>query len=157
MPLAARVDPASARRFSAWAVGPWVLLLFAALGFVQYLRHAEYIYLAAALLVIVVCAGCILRQAWARPAMQVLAVLLALWALASGVLMLQQWGDFDTARQHALAQPQLGEVALWMIARAERTWQVGLALKVVAIPLLLWLAWQLGRPTVRAQFRPRPR
>lgn len=157
MPLAARVDPASARRFSAWAVGPWVLLLFAALGFVQYLRHAEYIYLAAALLVIVVCAGCILRQAWARPAMQGLAVLLALWALASGVLMLQQWGDFDTAGQHARAQPQLGEVALWMIARAERTWQVGLALKAAAIPLLLWLAWQLGRPTVRAQFRPRPR
>jgi energy-coupling factor transporter transmembrane protein EcfT len=157
MPPAARVDPASARRFSAWAVGPWVLLLFAALGFVQYLRHAEYIYLAAALLVIVVCAGCILRQAWARPAMQVLAVLLALWALASGVLMLQQWGDFDAARQHALAQPQLGEVALWMIARAERTWQVGLALKAAAIPLLLWLAWQLGRPAARAQFRPRPR
>jgi len=79
------------------------------------------------------------------------------WALVSGVLMLQQWGDFDTARQHALAQPQLGEVALWMIARAERTWQVGLALKAAAIPLLLWLAWQLGRPAVRVQFRPRRR
>ena len=157
MPLAVRATPASTRRFSAWAVGPWVLLLFAAMGFVQYLRHAEYVYLAAALLIIVACAGCILRQAWARPTMQLLAVLLAVWALASGVLMLQQWGDFDTARQHALAQPQLGEVALWMIARAERTWQVGLALKAAAIPLLLWLAWQLGRPAVRAQFRPRPR
>jgi energy-coupling factor transporter transmembrane protein EcfT len=155
MPLAVRADPAPARRFSAWAVGPWVLLLFAALGFVQYLRHAEYIYLAAALLVVVVCAGCILRQAWARPAMQVLAVLLAVWALASGVLMLQQWGDFDTARQHALAQPQLGEVALWMIDRAQRTWQVALVLKAIAIPLLLWLAWQLGRPAVRAEFQRR--
>jgi hypothetical protein len=157
MPLAVRATPASTRRFSAWAVGPWVLLLFAAMGFVQYLRHAEYVYLAAALLVIVACAGCILRQAWARPTMQLLAVLLAVWALASGVLMLQQWGDFDTARQHALAQPQLSDVALWMIARAERTWQVGLALKAAAIPLLLWLAWQLGRPAVRAQFRQRPR
>jgi len=157
MPLAVRAAPAPARRFSAWAVGPWVLLLFAAMGFVQYLRHAEYVYLAADLLVIVACAGCILRQAWARPTMQLLAVLLAVWALASGVLMLQQWGDFDTARQHALAQPQLSDVALWMIARAERTWQVGLALKAAAIPLLLWLAWQLGRPAVRAQFRPRPR
>ena len=157
MPLAVRTDPAPARRFSAWAVGPWVLLLFAAMGFVQYLRHAEYVYLAAALLVIVACAGCILRQAWARPTMQLLAVLLAVWALASGVLMLQQWSDFDTARQHALAQPQLSDVALWMIARAERTWQVGLVLKAAAIPLLLWLAWQLGRPAVRAQFRPRPR
>lgn len=157
MPPAVRAEPAPARRFAAWAVGPWVLLLFAALGFVQYLRHAEYVYLAAALLVVVVCAGCILRQAWARPALQVLAVLLAAWSLATGVLMLQQWGDFDTARQHALAQPQLGDVALWMIARAERTWQVGLALKAAAIPLLLWLAWQLGRPAVRAQFRSRPR
>ncbi|WP_231381796.1 hypothetical protein [Rhodanobacter sp. OR87] len=157
MSPAVRNDPAPARRFAAWAVGPWVLLLFAALGFVQYLRHAEYLYLAAALLVIVACAGCILRQAWARPVLQLLAVLLAAWALVTAALMLQQAGDFDTARQHALAQPQLGEVALWMIARAERIWQVGLALKAAAIPLLLWLAWQLGRSTVRAQFRPRRR
>ncbi len=157
MSAAVRNDPAPARRFAAWAVGPWVLLLFAALGFVQYLRHAEYLYLAAALLVVVACAGCILRQAWARPVLQLLAVLLAAWALVTAALMLQQSGDFDTARQHALAQPQLGEVALWMIARAERTWQVGLALKTAAIPLLLWLAWQLGRPAVRAQFHSRPR
>jgi hypothetical protein len=157
MPLAVRADSTSARRFSVWTISVWILLLFAAMGSVQYLQHAEYAYLAAALLVIVVCAGCILRQAWARPAMQVLAVLLALWALLTGVLMLQRWGDFETARQHALAQPQLGEIALWMIARAQRTWQVGLALKAVAIPLLLWLAWQLGRPTVRAQFHPRRR
>ena len=155
MPLAVRADPAPARRFSTWAVGPWVLLLFAALGFVQYLRHAEYAYLAAALVVIAVCAGCILRQSWARPAMQVLAVLLAAWALVTGVLMLQQSGDFETARQHAMAQPQLGQIALWMIDRAQRTWQVALALKAIAIPLLLWLAWQLGRPAVRAQFQRR--
>jgi hypothetical protein len=157
MPSAVRADTASARRFSAWAIGPWIVLLFAAMGAVQYLQHAEYTYLLAALLIFVVCAGCIMRLAWARSTMQVLAVLLALWALVSGVLMLQQWGDFETARQHAQAQPQLGEVALWMIARAQRTWQVGLALKAIAIPLLLWLAWQLGRPAVRAQFRPRNR
>jgi hypothetical protein len=155
MPLAVRADTASARRFSLWAVGPWVALLLAALGGVQYLRHAEYTYLAAALVVIAVCAGCILRQSWARPAMQVLAVLLAAWALVTGVLMLQQAGDFETARQHAMAQPQIGQIALWMIDRAQRTWQVALVLKVIAIPLLLWLAWQLGRPAVRAQFRRR--
>ena len=156
MALLMHAGRAPARPFSAWTIGLWVLLLFAALGFVQYLRHAEYVYLAAALLVIVMCAACILRQAWARPIMQALAVLLAVWSLVSGVLMLQQWGDFETARQHALTRPELGDVALWMIARAERTWQVGLALKAVAIPLLLWLAWQLGRPAVRAQFRRRP-
>ena len=157
MPLAVRADTASARRFSVWAIGPWIVLLFAAMGAVQYLRRAEYAYLVAALLVIVVCAGGILRQAWARPTMQVLAIVLALWALLTGGLMLRQWGDFAIARQHAQELPQLGEIALWMIARAQRTWQVGLALKALAIPLLLWLAWQLGRPAVRAQFRPRRR
>jgi hypothetical protein len=48
-------------------------------------------------------------------------------------------------------------MALWMIARAQRTWQVGIALKLAAIPALLWLAWQLGRPAVRTQFRSRRR
>ncbi|MHB1057480.1 MAG: hypothetical protein ACYC0F_06325 [Rhodanobacter sp.] len=156
MPLAVRAGNAPTRRFSAWAIGAWILLLFAALGAVQYLRHAEHAYLAAALVVFVTCAGCILRQAWARPALQVLAVLLAAWSVVSGVLMLRQWGDFETARQHALAmQPQLGEAAQWLIARARRTWQVGLALKAIAVPFLLWLAWQLGRPAVRASFRAR--
>ena len=157
MPWVVRAGTPSTRRFSAWAIGLWILLLFAAMGSVQYLQHGEYAYLAAALLVIVVCGGCILRQAWARPAMQVLAVVLALWVLLTGALMLRQWGDFSIARQHAMAQPQLGEVALWMIARAQRTWQVALALKALAMPLLLWLAWQLGRPAVRAQFRSRRR
>ena len=121
----------------------------------QYLQHAEYVYLAAAAVVIVVCAGCILRQSWARSTMRVLAVLLAVWALVTGALMLQQWGDFERAREAAQAQPQLGEVALWMIARAQRTYEVGLALKAAAVPLLLWLSWQLGRPSVIAQFKRR--
>jgi hypothetical protein len=157
MALAVRGEPSSARRFAVWAMGPWILLLIAAMGCLQYLQHAEYVYLAAAAVVIVVCAGCILRQSWARSTMRVLAVLLALWALVTGVQMLQQWGDFEHARQAAQAQPQLGEVALWMIARAQRTYEVGLALKAAAIPLLVWLSWQLGRPSVIAQFRPRRR
>jgi len=155
MALAIRAGSSSARRFAAWAIVPWILLLLAALGCLQYLQHAQYAYLLAAMVVIVVSAGCILRQAWARPSMRVLAVLLALWAAVTGVLMLRQWGDFETARQHAMAQPQLGQVALWLIARAKRTWLVGLALKAVAIPLLLWLAWVLGAPAARAQFRRR--
>lgn len=154
MPSTARIDTTPTRRFSVWMIGVWVVLLFAAMGAVQYLQHAEYACLLAALLVFVACASCILRQAWARPTMQWLAVLLALWELVSGVLMLRQWGDFEAARQHALAmQPQFAEIALWTIARAQRTWQVGLALKAIAIPMLLWLARQLGRPAVRAQFK----
>ena len=155
MPLAVRKESSSARRFAVWAMGPWILLLVAAMGCLQYQQHGEYLYLAAAAVVIVVCAGCILRQSWARSTMRVLAVLLALWAMVTGVLMLQQWGDFERARQDALAHPQLSEIALWMIARAQRTYAVGLALKAIAIPLLIWLAWQLGRPSVCAQFKPR--
>ncbi len=155
MPLTVRTVSSSSRRFAAWAIGPWVLLLVAALGGVQYLTHAHYIYLAAALMVIAVSAGCILRQGWARGAMRWMAALLAIWAVISGAMMLQHWGDFERARQQALAQPQLGEVVVWMIDRAQRTWQIGLLLKVIAIPLLLWLAWILGKPAVRSQFRQR--
>ncbi|MDE1894056.1 MAG: hypothetical protein KGM46_10535 [Pseudomonadota bacterium] len=152
MAVAGRAQ-ASASGFSSWAIGPWVVLLLAGMGMVQYLRHGDYLYLGAALVVVVVSASCIMRQAWARPAMQWLALLLALWALLSGAWMLRQWGDFEIARQHALAQPQLAPVALWLIARAQRTWTVALALKAAAIPLLSWLAWGLGRADVRAQFR----
>jgi lysylphosphatidylglycerol synthetase-like protein (DUF2156 family) len=154
MMLATRTDGASTRRFAVWGIAPWIMLLLAALGCLQYLQHAEYVSLVAACAVIVICGGCILRQSWARSGMRVLAVLLALWALITAILMLQQWDAFERARQHAMAQPQLGDLALWIINRAQRTWQVGLALKLVAIPLLLWLAWQLGRPQVRAQFHP---
>ncbi|HEY0198758.1 MAG TPA: hypothetical protein VGC19_09485 [Rhodanobacter sp.] len=131
------------------------MLLLAAAGCVLYLQHGEYIYLAAAGMVFVICAGCILRLPWARSSLRVVAVLIALWALVTGVLMLQQWDAFDRARQHASTQlPQFRDLTLWMIDRAQRTWQFGLALKAVAVPFLLWLAWQLGRPAVRAQFRP---
>lgn len=148
-------DVAPPRRFAAWALGAWVLLLLAALGAVQYLRGGDFVYLAAAVVVIVTCAGGILRQSWARPLLRGVCLVLALWALATGVLMLRQWGQFDLARQHALTQPKLAPLGLWLVARAQRTWQVALALKALAIPLLLWLTWTLGRPQVRAQFRSR--
>ena len=148
-------DIKAGSRFALWALAVWVVLLLAMMGAVQYLRQANFIYLAAAAVTMVVCAGCVLRQAWARPTLRVLCVLLALWALISGALMLSQWDRFAIARQHALAQPALSEVALWLIARAQRTWQVALGLKAASIPLLLWLAWQLGQPAVQVQFKQR--
>lgn len=144
-----------AQRFSWWLMVVWLVLLFAALGAVQYMAHAEYMYLLASIAVIAVCAGCILKLRWARPTMQVLAVLLVLWSIATAVLMLRQWGEFEVARQHAQNEPQMRELALWMVARAQRTWQVGIALKALAVPALAWLAWQLGQPQVRAQFHSR--
>ena len=33
----------------------------------------------------------------------------------------------------------------------------GLGLRLIAAPVLLWLAWQLGQPAVRLQFKARRR
>ncbi|MDQ6646515.1 MAG: hypothetical protein M3Y93_04670 [Pseudomonadota bacterium] len=152
MPLLTRAGAAPRRRFSLWMTVVWIVMLFAALGAVQYLQHADYSYLLASVAVIAVCAGCILRLRWARPTMRYVAWLLALWALVTAVLMLPHWADFDVARQHAQSQPQLRELALWMVARAQRTWEVGLALKVIAVPVLLWLSWRAGPPSERSKF-----
>jgi hypothetical protein len=145
------VDAVSAPRFGIWRVATWIVLLLAAFGGVQYLRHGDWPYLAGAFAVIVACAGCILRQPWARQALRVIALLLVLWALATGGLMLAQWGQFAAARAHALGQPQ-PDLALLVIEQARRSFLLGLVLKALLVPLLLWLAWQLGRPAARAQF-----
>ena len=147
----AAVGAAASSRFAAWRVLTWMVLILAALGGVLYLRHGDWAYLAGALVVIVACAGCILRQPWARQALRVVALVLALWALATGGLMLAHWGQFADARAHALAQPQ-PELLLLVIEQARRSFLLGLVLKALLVPLLLWLAWQLGRPAVRAQF-----
>lgn len=141
-------------RFGAWRVATWIVLLLAAMGGVLYLRHGDWAYLAGAMAVVVACAGCILRQPWARQALRVVALLLAAWALATGGLMLAHWGQFATARAHALALPQ-PELALLVIEQARRSFLLGLVLKALLLPLLLWLAWQLGRSAVRAEFAAR--
>lgn len=142
-----------APRFGAWRVGSWIVLLLAAFGGVLYLQHGDYPYLAGALAVIAVCAGSILRQPWARQALRVVALLLAAWALATGGLMLAQWHQFDLARAHALSQPQ-SQLLLLVIEQARRSFLLGLVFKALLVPLLLWLAWQMGRPAVRRQFQP---
>jgi hypothetical protein len=157
MLLKVRSGAAGSREFAAWSIAVWLLLLLAAYGGVQYLRFGVYDYLAAALAVIVVCAGCVLRQEWARHAMRAVAVLLACWAVYSGVAMWQGRGQFELARQAALANPQMGELALMLVERAQRTFNVVIGIKAVAVPLLLWLAWVLGRPAVAAQFHTRRR
>lgn len=147
MALAAAPVP----RFGLWRVATWIVLLLAAFGGVQYLRHGDWPYLVGTFVVIVVCAGAILRQPWARQAMRVVALLLVLWALATGGLMLTQWGQFDVARAHAMTQPQ-SELLLLVIEQARRSFLLGLVFKALLVALLLWLAWHLGRPSVRAQF-----
>jgi len=180
MPLAMRVDqPGQPRGLTIWRVLVWMLLLFAALGCLQYVRHAQLVwgqlqalapaqpdavalrgmlawdigYLLAAFALIVICAGCILRQDWARPVMRVACCLLALWALVSGGLLLAQWSSFDHASADAIAQLQSDAALQQALLHARRSYQMALVLKAVAVPVLLWLAWQLGIPAVCAQFR----
>jgi uncharacterized membrane protein YoaK (UPF0700 family) len=113
----------------------------------------DIIYLLAAFALIVICAGGILRQAWARPALRMASCLLALWALISGGLLLAQLPSFDHASADAIAQLQNDATLQQALQHARRSYQMALVLKAVAVPVLLWLVWRLGVPEVRAQFR----
>ncbi|OOG57091.1 hypothetical protein B0E47_07135 [Rhodanobacter sp. B05] len=183
MPVAVRAEPLArgGPGFAVWRVAVWLLLLLAAFGCVQYLSHAQLLwtqrqvfapgavasaalrgmlawdiaYLLAAFLLIVLCAGCILRQAWARPALRVAAALLALWMLASGGAMLAQWSAFARASTEALDQLHGDATLQQALLHARYSYLTALVLKAVAVPVLLWLSWRLGVPAVRAQFRHR--
>ena len=150
--LKVRNDAAGPRRFSTWSLALWVLLLLLAYGGLQYLQHGEFLYLAASFVAIVICVGAIMRHEWARSAMRVVLLLIALYALVSGITMLMGWNRFESASQAALANPQFAADVTMMVERAKRIFQIALALKAISIPFLLWLAWMLGRPAVRAQF-----
>jgi len=165
------------RRFTAWRVVLWLVLLAATFGGAQYLGHLHLLwqarpgvaaaeqpallrmlvwdgaYLAIAFVLIVLAAGCILRLAWARAPMRGMAVLLALWALASGGLMLADWQDVEQSVASVLAVGDTHQATL--AAGMRRSYRVALGLKALAIPVLLWLAWKLGAGDVRAAFRRR--
>lgn len=182
MPVAMRVEPLSrGSRFMLWRVLVWLLLLLAGFGCVLYLSHAQLLwsqrhafapdsvairtlhrllawdiaYFLAAFTLIVLCAGCILRQAWARPAMRVGAAVLALWMLASGGAMLAQWPSLLRASSDAVGQLQDQAALQQALLHARRSYLIALVLKGLAVPVLLWLSWRLGTPVVRAQFHQR--
>ncbi len=182
MPVAMRMASVPRRRgFALWRVVVWLLLLLAAFGCVQYFSHAELlwgqrhafvpggaelhtlhrllawdvVYLLAALTLIVLCAGCILRQAWARPALRVAAGVLALWMLASGGAMLVEWPSLWHASSDAVAQLHDHAALQQALLHAQHSFLLALVLKGLAVPVLLWLSWRMGTPAVRAQFRSR--
>lgn len=180
MPVMARLDPRdTSRGFAPWRVAIWLLLLLAGFGCVQYLIHAQLLwaqrahvsgpdagtlnrllawdagYFVVAFVLIVLCAGCILRQAWARAPLRGACTVLALWMLASGGMMLARWSQFDQASVDALAQFGADLKLRTAVAHARRVYGITLGLKAVAVPLLIWLAWRLGTPLARAQFRRR--
>lgn len=183
MPFAGRAGTPAAK-LAPWRVVLWLMLLLAALGCLQYVHHAQATwahlhalapsdaamapslhqalawdigYLLVAFALIVLCAGGILHQGWSRVPLQVAAVLLAAWLALSGLWLYEGWQEFmRSADAMAMADGAQASVAFQLlIEHARRSYRIGLGLKAVAIPVLLWLAWQLGRPGVRAQFRTR--
>ncbi|MFC4528877.1 hypothetical protein ISN76_17760 [Dyella halodurans] len=180
MPLTTQRDATRPSGFAVWRIVVWLMLLLAAFGCLQYALHAQQVwgalqtsgsaeatahlrgvlawdlaYLAGAFAIIVVCAGAILRQAWSRVALQIAAVLLAIWALVSGITLFAQWHNVDNAA--ALLQSGADEAAQQTLGRLRRNFAMAVGLKALAVPVLLWLAWRLSRPAVREQFRSRGR
>jgi hypothetical protein len=178
-------DAARPDGFAAWRIVVWLMLLLAAFGCLQNGVHAQHLWDAlrghatldddatsqlhrmlawdagffiVAFATVVICAGAILRQAWARPALQMIAVLLALgWGLLGGVTSLAQWHDFSNQIALTSAQQPLDATYQAAFDQVRRTFMVSLSLRVLAVPVLLWLAWYLSRPPVRAQFKLRPK
>lgn len=159
--------------FAWWRMLTWLLLLVAGFLGSQYIRHAQKVwaalqnlpaadsenaallhnmlnwdiaYLVASLIVIVACAGCILRQPWARAVLRVVALVLCVWLAYRGVLLWHQWSALNGLGDAAVQQ-QLGSF--------KRPLLLAMLLQAASVPALLWLAWQLGQPAVRLQFRPR--
>lgn len=174
------------RGLALWRIVVWLLLLFSAFGGLQYVHHAQLVlgqlqaaspadasalhgmlgwdiaYLLAALALLVICASCLLRRTWARPALQVAALVLAAWLIFSGVLLVMRMNDLE--RAHVLPPPaaQANASLQLLLAQvdenyrlARRSIELALSFKAIAVPVVLWLAWRLGRPVVRAQFRSR--
>ncbi|WP_199100177.1 hypothetical protein [Dyella sp. ASV21] len=183
MLLKVRGQGARTDGFALWRILVWLMLLLAAFGCLQNALHAEQLwdalqghatlnadatsqlhrmlawdvgYFSAGFAVVVICAGVILHQGWARPAMQVAALALAVaWGLYGGFHALAQWREFSNAITLTNAQTPLDVASQAAFDHVQRTVMVSLALRALAVPVLLWLAWRLGRPAVRAQFRPR--
>jgi hypothetical protein len=85
----------------------------------------------------------------------VVALVLCVWSAYRGVLLWQQWNAFDAANAVLLAGGQPTPAQAAQLGDLRRVLLMGLGLRVAAVPLMLWLAWQLGQPAVRLQFRAR--
>lgn len=173
-----RVRPS---RFAVWRVVSWLLLLVAAFSVLEYTlyawhassallsgdtggKHAEVVTalvwhivsLAAACATVMAATGVVLRREWARRVLRVLAVLLAVWMLVSIVMLGWQWHDFSVHSQKLLQQNDASALSHGVLARMRRDYEIAIAVKVgleaIAVPVLAWLSWRLGKPAVRQQF-----
>jgi hypothetical protein len=181
MSLTLRSETDRRTGFAFWRIIVWLILLLAAYGCLQYMTHAgqlwhalqplpssdtgdiaqlqkmlawDVLYFLASFALVVICAGAILRQAWARSALQVACVLLAVgWGLVGGVMLFSQWREFSQGVAMTNAQSTLDTASQLALAHMHRSFLIAMAIKIIGGPLLLLLAWRLGHPAVRSQFR----
>lgn len=170
--------------FAFWRLVTWLLLLLSAYGCLTYFMHAGQVwkvaqtlpagnpqdltqlhvmlawdvgYFVVAFALVVICAGAILRQAWARPSLQVASLLLAVVAFVGGLTQAASWRSFSQAVKATDAQTSLDTASEMALTHLHRSFLMAMGIRALAIPLLLWLAWSLGRPLVRSQFHARRR
>lgn len=180
MPVSPDTPRGSGPSFAPWRIVTWLLLLLAAFGIFQYCvhawhvagllhtaawksRHAELVrmlawdiaYLVAACLAVACAAGALLRRGWARPALRVVAGVLAVWLLVTTIMLLARWSAFDHQATALMEGKKPGGMVREMVAQMRRQYLVAMVFKALSIPVLAWLSWRLGRPAVRAQFMPR--
>lgn len=180
MPRAQATSPTghpTSRRPAIWRVVTWLVLLLAIFGVLQYSMHAwrvgaavaagapdaatralawDIAYLVIACVTLTAAAGTLLRRGWARPVLRVVATFLALWLLVTAIMLGADWMSFSQHSEVLLSQPGMADTVGAVRERIRDTYLVAVVLKAVGVPILAWLAWRLGLPSVRAQFPPPP-
>jgi hypothetical protein len=164
---------APSRQLSAWRIVTWLVMLLAAFSLITNLRAVLLVsnameritapeelnqariamawavaYVFAALAVMATALLTIRRRERARRVMRIIAVVLAVWAAYTAWDLFGQWHDLRAV----LSQPDLAAAARNSGERIQKIFLASGVLKLVSIPVLGWLAWCLGRPSVRAQF-----
>lgn len=163
------------RPFFLMRILAWLIIILAAWGILQYCVHAwsvmhlqqlqpvdtrtywellawDAIYVLAAGLMIAAAAGCLMWRPWARPMLRALAWMLALYSLASAVVLFAQWQGTDPTGMDLVAQHMDPAVARGIAMRTRRIMLMGIVFKTVAVPLLAWLGWRLGQADVVRRF-----
>lgn len=174
-------EPALSRapgRLAPYRIVIWILLLLACFGVLAYVTHAwrvvhvlsqggthqhalhvmlawDIAYLAAACLTVFLTAGALLRREWARRGLRVLAAVLALWSLLMAIGMITRLVDFQHMAGAVLARPGSGDSIRAQLQHMRYALVISAGLECLAVPVLAWLWWQLGRPQLRASFRTR--
>lgn len=164
------------RRLAPYRVLTWVLLLLACFGVLEYVmhgwqvvhllargdshRHALHVmlawdvaYLLVAGLTVTLSAGVLMRREWARRGLRVLSAVLAVWSAVMAVGLVSRWLDFRHMARPLLARPDLSPQMQAHLQHLGYTLAIGAGLECLAVPVMAWLWWRLGRPAVRNGFR----